>query len=269
MNASAPPLISGTLTEVSECRYGRMIYLRHDMCVSRSLALYGEWSEGEPELFRQLVFAGDVVAEVGANIGTHTVSLARMVGENGAVIAFEPQRFVYHLLCANIALNELMNVHPRQTAVGAAPGMINVPMFDFGVTNNVGGLILGGEGGEQVAVETIDSLGFQRLKLLKIDVEGMETEVLAGAVDTVQRCRPYIYVENEFSEKSEELIRQIRGFGYRLWWHRPPMFNPANFAGNAEDVFPGIVSNNMLCLPAESGRDVAGLQAVRSPDERP
>lgn len=269
MNPPTPPLIAGTLTEVRECRYGRMICLRHDRTISRSLALYGEWSEGEPELFRRFVAAGDVVLEVGANIGSHTLGLARMVGDTGAVVAFEPQRFVYNLLCANIALNELMHVYPRHAAAGAAAGVINVPKFDFHAPNNVGGLSLGGDGGEAVSVETIDSLGFGRLKLLKIDVEGMEGEVLAGALETVQRCRPVMYIENDRAEKSEELIRKIQGCGYRLWWHLPPMFNPDNFAGCTENIFPGIVSTNMLCLPAEAQRDVAGLTEIRHPGERP
>ena len=269
MSLLSPPLIAGKLTEVRNCRHGPMIYLRNDLCISRSLALYGEWSEPELELFRRLLSAGDVVAEVGANLGSHTVGLARMVGETGAVVAFEPQRFVYQLLCANIALNDLLNVHPRHSAVGASPGEINVPVLNFSAPNNVGGLALGGEDGEQVPVETIDSLGFGRLNLLKIDVEGMEADVLAGAAQTLQRCRPLLYVENDFPEKSEALIRLIQGYGYRLWWHRPPMFNPANFAGNSEDVFPGIVSTNMLCLPAESAIAISGLAEVRSAKERP
>ena len=269
MSVPVPPLLSSNLTEIRDCRYGRMVCLRHDMGISRSLELYGEWSEGETELFRQLLSPGDIVVEVGANIGSHTICLAQAVGESGAVIAYEPQRFVFHLLCANVALNDLLNVHPRFAAVGAAAGAITVPMFDFSKTNNVGNLSLGGDSGEQVAMETIDSLGFQRLKLLKIDVEGMEADVLTGATETIRRCRPVIYAENDRLEKSEQLIRIIQDFDYRLWWHLPPIYNPANFAGNPDDIYPGIASTNMLCFPAETKLNITGFREVNGPQDRP
>jgi FkbM family methyltransferase len=246
-----------------------MAYLRHDMCISRSLEMYGEWSEGEFDIFRQVLSPGDVVVEVGANIGTHTVGLAQAVGDSGAVIAFEPQRFVFQLLCANIALNGLLNVHTRFCALGASSGTINVPMFDFSAVNNVGGLIIGGDSGEQVALEALDGMGFQRIKLLKIDVEGMEADVLAGAAQTIRNCQPVIYIENEFKDKSGQLIGMLQDLGYRMWWHLPPMYNPANFFGNARNIFPGIVSKNMLCLPLNGSRSIKGLREVAGPEDRP
>ena len=60
----------------------------------RSLDVYGEFSEGETEIFRQIVRPGDIVLEVGANIGVHTVFLAKAVSPGGGVIALEPQRLV-------------------------------------------------------------------------------------------------------------------------------------------------------------------------------
>ena len=53
------------------CRHGLMVYNRNDAYIGRSLDLYGEFSQGETELFQQVVGIGDVVIEVGANIGTH------------------------------------------------------------------------------------------------------------------------------------------------------------------------------------------------------
>jgi len=260
-----PPVVSlppRNLTAIRECRYGRMLYLRNDMYVGRSLDLYGEYSEGEAALFRQLVSPSDIVVEVGANFGAHTVCLARAVGTNGTVIAFEPQRFVFQILCANIALNELLNVQARFAAAGSTAGTILVPALDFGALNNFGGVSLGGPGGERVSVETIDGLRLDRLRLLKVDVEGMEAEVLAGAAETIMRCRPVLYVENDREEKSAALIRMIREFRYRMWWHVPPLFNPENFAGNRENVFLNIVSANMLCFPEETEITVPNLREV-------
>ena len=62
-----------------QCRHGRMVFLKHDVYIGRSLELYGEYSESEAEVFTQLLRPGDVVIEAGANIGAHTVHIANLV----------------------------------------------------------------------------------------------------------------------------------------------------------------------------------------------
>src|SRR5215204_3016879 len=86
---------------VKQCRHGRMMYNVNDQYIGRSLDLYGEYSEGEVDLFRQVLRPGDLALDVGANIGVHTVPMARLVGERGAVFAFEAQRTAYQTLCGN------------------------------------------------------------------------------------------------------------------------------------------------------------------------
>ncbi len=249
-----------------QCRHGLMLYNVHDLYVGRSLDLYGEFSQGEVDLFQQIVKPGQLVVEVGANIGAHTVWLAQTVGPTGTVIAFEPQRIVYQTLCANLALNSLTNVHCLCAAAGKAPGEIVVPPLDYSQTNNYGGLELGGyQQGETVYVVTIDSLKLPRCHFLKIDVEGMEQAVLEGAVQTIAAFAPILYVENDRQHKSAALIRCLDGLGYNLYWHRPPLFNPNNFSGNPENVFSNIVSLNMLCLPRKVPQSVTGLQPVQVP----
>src|SRR4051812_26232890 len=116
--------------EVRMCNTGPMLYNRHDIYVGGSLAKYGEFSVAEQEVFAQMVRPGSVVVEVGANIGAHTVLLARLVGRDGEVHAFEPQRIVFQALCANLALNQCTNVFAKQMAVGASNGTIAVPAAD-------------------------------------------------------------------------------------------------------------------------------------------
>ncbi len=251
---------------LKNCRYGPMLYNIHDTFIGRSLDIYGEFSEGEIELFRQVAKPGDVVLDVGANIGAHTVFFAKAVGSSGAVLAFEPQRIVYQTLCANMALNSLTNVVCRQCAVGEAAGEIVVPALDYHRDSNFGGLGLGGyTSGENVSVVTIDSLDLQRCKFIKIDVEGMEKSVLEGAVNTVARLRPILYVENDRKEKSAELIRYIDSLGYLMYWHLPLLYNPRNYFGNSDNVFPNIVSHNMLCCHRSVSHNFIGLEPVEIP----
>ena len=102
------------------CKSGPMLFNKFDIYVGGSLSKYGEFSVGEQELFQRVVRPGQVVVEVGANIGAHTVELARLVGPEGEVHAFEPQRIVFQTLCANLALNQLTNVHARKRPSAAS-----------------------------------------------------------------------------------------------------------------------------------------------------
>ena len=248
---------------IKQCRHGRMLYNINDIYVSRSLDLYGEYSEGETNLFAQIVQSGDIVVEVGANIGTATVFFARRVAPTGVVIAFEPQRVVFQMLCANVALNALTNVNAVQQAVGAERGSINVPMIETNVPNNFGGLELiaaNAPRGQLVQLVRIDDLRLSRLKLLKVDVEGMELAVLQGAAETIRALRPVLYVENDRADQSPALVKFIDALGYDAYWHRPPMFNQHNFFANTHNVFPGIVSINMVCLPKGTPVDGAATR---------
>lgn len=252
---------------LSRCRYGWMLYHTADQYVGRSLHRYGEFSEGEVAMFRQLLNPGDVVIEAGANFGAHTVAMAQMVGPQGTIFAFEPQRLVYQVLTANVALNSLHNVTTLHAGLGAQPGSLRVPILDPAHGHNFGGFSIGShEAGEEVAVLTVDSMGLPECRLIKVDVEGMEYEVLEGARQTIARLKPVLYVENDRTEHSARLIAQIQAMGYRLWWHFPPLYNANNFNGDPENIFGNIMSINMLCLPREMPINI-NLPEVESPDE--
>lgn len=247
-------------------RHGLVLYNRHDLYIGRSLDRYGEFSEGEVDLFKQVVKPGATVVEAGANVGSHTVALARLAGEAGRVLAFEPQRLVFQTLCANLALNSLSNVDARCEALGAAPGETFVPKIDYERENNFGGVSVGdATRGERVRVATIDSLELSRCDLLKIDVEGQEISVLEGARATLERCRPVLYVENDRQDRSARLIERLLEAGYDLYWHLPPMFNPRNDWGESQDVFPGVASINMLGVHRSAGAQIVGLRKIESP----
>jgi len=254
------------INRLKSCRYGTMIFNINDRYVGRSLDAYAEFSEGEVEMFRQIVRAGDIVLDIGANIGTHTLFFARQVGPVGEVVAVEPQRIVFQTLCANMALNSVTNVRCLPFAAGAEPGEIAVPRVDYARSGNFGGLSVGGSAdGERVKVITLDELNIPHCRLIKLDVEGFEEQVLRGAGQTIERTRPIMYVENDREERSDSLIRYIASLGYELHWHRPALFNPNNHAGNPINEFGRIVSGNMLCLPTASGMRVDGLPAVVIP----
>jgi FkbM family methyltransferase len=253
----------GDLNVLVNARHGHLLVNRHDIYIGRSILELGEFSEGEVELLRQVVRPGAMIVEAGANIGSHTVPLSKLVGPSGHVWAIEPQRIVFQLLCANLALNSLTNVTALWSAVGAEPGQLLVPVIDYGQSNNFGGLGLEGRThGESVPLITIDSLGLSRLDLLKADVEGMEQAVLAGARQTIERCRPLLYVENDRADKSSALLSYIKGLGYNAYAHYPRLFAENNFFGQTTNPFGGIVSLNVFAVHESVAANIQGLKQL-------
>ncbi len=246
-----------------------MLYNANDAGVGRLLDLYGEFSQDEAAFLAKLLAPGDVVIEVGANIGALTVGLAKVVGAEGKVVAIEAHPANFLLLSANIALNSLNNVQPINIAAGASRGTINLPDIDFSRPGNFGIVELSaGADGEEVRMASLDELlNPDRCKLIKIDVEGMEREVILGAKAIIERFRPAIYVENDRIDKSSALISTLLDLGYELFWHTPMFYNANNFFANAENAFPNVASANMICAPAWLTIKGFDKARVTGPDE--
>jgi FkbM family methyltransferase len=208
-----------------------MLYNRHDLYIGRSLDLYGEWGQPELTLLSLLLQPGDVVIDVGANIGTHTVFVAQKVGPAGRVFAFEPQRIVFQMLCANVALGGHNNVHTVNAGLSRQPGTLLLPALTYDQAANYGNVRLSRTNdGESTAIMTLDQMPLERCQLLKIDVEGMELEVLEGGKALIERTKPVVYVENNDPNKSPALIRHLLELNYHLFWHFSRFYSPANFA---------------------------------------
>jgi len=234
-----------------QCRYGPMLYLSTDQYIGQALDKYGEFSEGEVHLFRQIVKENWTVLDVGANHGAHTVALAKLVSQWGHVHAFEPQRILFQIACANVALNALPNVYMHNVAVGSAPGVLHVPRVEYTRASNFGAVELG-DSGEPVPVITLDSLNLESCHFIKADAEGMEGEIVAGAGTLISRFKPIWYVENDREDKSPSLIQQMWDLDYELFYHLPYYFNGYNYSGQTENIYGGTISVNMLCVPRTS-----------------
>jgi FkbM family methyltransferase len=240
-----------------------MMALETDIYIGRAIATYGEYCPAEWAALRQMIRPGMNVIEAGANMGTHSVDMARACAP-GIFYAFEPQPRLFQILAGNLALNNIANALVYPEGCGDAEGEAIVPWANYDQEDNFGGIGLKQTGGQGVPVRirTIDSLGLQQCGLIKIDVEGFEPRVIRGAIETIGRCRPILYVENDRAAQQQEVIDLIAGLNYRMFWHLPLLFSPDNFRGETRNIYGNTVSINMLCLPREKGAEVRGLQEV-------
>lgn len=188
----------------------------HGAGVGACLLEYGSHEATEIQLLGDLatfrcnsVGPGVVVIDGGANIGTHTVALAKRMTGWGEVMAFEPQERVYYALAGNVALNNCFNASARRTLLADTTGHALIPQLDHQRPANFGGLSMKQgirqDPGQPVlfdknamapaATVAIDDLNLKRLDILKLDIEGMEPDALRGAAATIERCKPIVYVE--------------------------------------------------------------------------
>ena len=250
---------------------GYFLVNRNDIYIGKAIETYGEYAGLEAETLATLCRAGQTLIEVGANIGSHTVGLAKRVGPTGKVYAFEPQRSCYALLQSQIALNQLHHVVAFNEGCGASRAEMWLPPIDYSVQENFGGVALASSaetGREKVRVGRLDDLKLETpVHLIKIDVEGMERDVIEGARSLIQASKPTLYVENDRVAESASLISLIQGLGYRLWWHIPPLFNPGNFFKVKENIYAKAASFNMLCMHRQRPLKAEGLTEILSASE--
>jgi FkbM family methyltransferase len=250
----SPYLVENRHIAVKRCKHGLFMYNRNDSYIGRSLDLYGEWCDFEIQLLGQFLAPGATVIDVGANIGTHTVAFANLVGAAGAVHAFEPQRLLFQMLCGNVALNGLENVFCHARALGDTPGEIAIARLPPPTTYfNFGAVPLGLKGAptEPATVSRLDELNLTTCRVIKIDAEAMEAQVLRGARKTIQACQPILYVENDRPGASKSLDPLLKEFGYQAYWSIFPYFDRRNFYGNSENIWPNHApAANLLCFSA-------------------
>lgn len=221
-------------------KYGRTYYFRHDEYVGKSVFQYGEFSPDECEYIVNIAGSG-LVLDIGANIGCITQAL---VASGRQVVAFEPQPAVYELLIKNCPTTTCYN-----TALGSTNGTARMPKVDYSARNNFGGFGVG-SGELLVSMKTLDSYGFENVSLIKIDVEGYEEEVLRGAIETIHRCKPAIYLEADREEKLYSLYMYLNSIGYNFTRHSPSLFCKDNFFQNPKLIWDqNYISLNWDCRP--------------------
>lgn len=255
-------------------RYGMFYCIRQDSVIGKSIRTYGEWAQVEIETLSSLIADDGTILDVGANIGTHSVAFAAL-NPASVVIALEPQPLAYALLCANILSTSCANVFPFNIAAGKQLQLVNFAPDYERIGYNIGGVsMLDAQPiDEIVAVPTtvvpIDDLPINRpVKLIKIDVEGMEPDVLLGARAVIARDRPLLFFEVLNIDVLHACRHILSDFDYELMWLETPAFNPDNFLKDPDNIWSwGEVG--VLAMPTGGDPRVAHLPRVTGLEEKP
>jgi FkbM family methyltransferase len=227
----APPHKCANIPQVCLSRDGCLFLTRPALPLGWHVAFFGSYEPEFREIMRSVLSVGAVAVDVGANVGWHTLLMAKLVGPGGRVVAVEPNPSVRAQLLRNVNLNRLTQVAIVACALAEAPGIVSFVAPDADDPSSASGHIVS-EGNETVAsirveASTLDALVEQkeinRVDLIKIDAEGFEWPVLQGGQQTIARFRPYIIFEFDeaYAARGPQTAALLREFfarhGYQLF----------------------------------------------------
>jgi FkbM family methyltransferase len=234
-----------------------------------SIYLLGAFERPTVKTLEKVVKQGDVVFDIGANIGAHTLGLARSVGPTGHVFAFEPTDFAFAKLKHNLALNPDLEARTLafQVLLAATPAEDPQPEIyaswplekQDAVHPKHRGRLATTRG---AVVNTLDQFvgrhSIPRLDLIKIDVDGHELPVLLGGRDVLDKFRPILvmemspYVHAEEQNSFADLVTLLRDAGYTI--QDADTWNPLPLeASKLEALIPDGASMNVIARPDSRG----------------
>lgn len=239
-----------------------MLFNGPDM-ISRQLRSGQLWESSLIELLKHFLsnLSQPILLDIGANLGSITIPMGKLIQKmQGKVYSFEAQRGVYYQLCGNIFANQLSNTcHAYNIAIGNQETEINIPILDLQHEKNVGSLSLDENIRQQqrtlsteitqfekVSMTTIDLFQLPAASLIKIDVEGLELEVLQGAQNFIQKSNyPPIFFEvwGDYMQQQIEKREQLMQFVHQNLGYETVLFGELCIAQHPDNKFFDIKVN--------------------------
>lgn len=223
------------LTRIAQVKRGALFWeLDLTEAVDLSIYLIGAFELRSLRAYRKDIAEGDQVFDIGANIGSHSLQLARLVGAKGKVYAFEPTDYAFNRLKKNSELNPELS--PRMHLIhGALMSKESAPLSEelpsswplLHLSSDLDPIHGGKRHSTRGAqVDSLDSFvrknNISKISFIKLDVDGNEAEVLLGAAQTLKRDHPVLMIEiapsyfNDHPEKFDEFVGLLREIGYHF-----------------------------------------------------
>lgn len=257
------PVLSRTIYrpgKVARILFGPAKGLRYTIFPGYGLSMiYGGWEPDVHAIMQQYATPGGTAYDLGANYGIYSMFLARLVGPTGQVYAFEPMPEIMTHLKANIALNQLANV---EFVPMAASDNVGTTQFRIGSHAGSGHLEAADQyhptsGGmihvEQITLDEFVRRGNRAPTFMKIDVEGAEGAVFAGATQILKEYRPVLVVEVHSADLGEKVGAALAAANYKAWRIEPGLPEVRNLFTHSAGVCD--LAGFVLAVPAERPRD--------------
>jgi FkbM family methyltransferase len=218
-----------------------------------------DWFEDEIKFVRRLLQPGERVVDIGANYGVYALTMARLVGPSGTVLAFEPADATAALLAESIRANAFGNVVLERCAVSAAGGTARLRIADQSEYNALVHGELPATETETVQVVSLDDyLARHRctdVAFVKLDAEGEESQVIAGARRFLTECSPLILFEIRSDGLLHlNLVDEFARLGYESYRLVPGLDLLVPFDAYAE---PDTFQLNLFCCKPDRAAALA------------
>ena len=250
---------AGKATPIEHTVGAFRMQLYRDQVIDSQLYYTGSFEPDAEQTIQRLVREGDVVVDIGANIGYLTLHLARQTGRQGQVFAFEPIDETFGRLTTNLGLNDLPQVTPIQAGVSDTSS----DGISFTINSSYR---LDGQGKtceQRIRLTTIDDFAeaqnLSRLDFIKIDTDGMEVRVFKGAQRSLQRFCPSILTEccpgylREAGSSADAMINMLESLGYEFY--NPGTLTPIRKLSDRLKKLHGYTSLNLVAIHKERGID--------------
>lgn len=243
------------------------LYPANDTAVGPCLERHGEFGRAQRDfLVSQAKGASGVFVDAGANIGTMSVPFAKLKPD-WRVVAVEAHRGVASILAANALSNGCSNVEVIHAAAGPDRRVADFPTLPLDAHTNLGTSSFYDREAPRLPVLMLplDQIAPAETKLVKIDVEGLEPEVLAGATRLIEEVRPVWFVEAFYKAHRAQVMETFLRAGYAVYWFYAPWVSRSPLSGvaAADDT---VGDANFVCVP-DGGAPQWELPTARPEDE--
>lgn len=240
--------------QITDTIHGTMACLKNDAVLGQWLKKYGEWSQGENIIMSNFVSKGDIVIDIGANIGTTVLSLSKQVSSEGKVLAFEPQSLMAQCLQTNLTLNDITNVVVDSAAVSNKNGWTFLNDATFSGIGRYGEAGIS-DTGTRIKTIKLDEVEVPKCSLIKIDVESYEWEVIQGGQKFLRKHKPVLYMEAKNNvDGTKKYLKWLFDNGWRCYWHFAFWYRKNNYKNDSNDMKPGTGDMNILAVPSKDSQ---------------
>jgi len=248
---SPPDLLNYDLIDVEGLGKFHIEKLIH-MGLKSNLKAGQIWEPHIIPIFEKFAVPGSVVIDMGACFGVHAVRLSQLIGQDGQVFAFEPQKKMVREMIWNLNVNGVTNCQIFPFAVGRECAFTSLRKVNVQKEGDV----RIGKGGQKCRLVALDSFNISNLSFIKIDIENYEYEALVGAEKTINNNRPVMMIEllafeepdNPDYINSKKATDWLRDHNYKLYWIPPPHYQRRSY--------------DFLCVPAEKELNITNYREV-------